>query len=34
MYIIYKLRTNRVIDFAAEELKKYLQMMLLKIKKG
>ena len=28
MHMIYKLRTNRVIDFAAEELKKYLQMMM------
>ena len=28
MYIIYKLRANHVIDHAAEELKKYLRMMM------
>jgi len=28
MYTIYKLRSDRVVDFAAEELKKYLQMMM------
>ena len=28
MYHIYKLRANHVIDFAAEELKKYLRMMM------
>lgn len=28
MYIIHKLRANHVIDFAAEELKKYLRMMM------
>ena len=29
MFTIYKLRTHHVIDFAAEELKKYLRMMML-----
>ena len=28
MYKIYKLRINQPIDFAAEELKKYLRMMM------
>ena len=28
MYTIYKVRADHVIDFAAEELKKYLRMMM------
>lgn len=28
MYHIYKITSNTVVDFAAEELKKYLRMMM------
>ena len=28
MFVIYKLRADHVVDFAAEELKKYLRMMM------
>lgn len=31
MFTIYKLRADHVIDFAAEELKKYLRMMMLQL---
>ena len=32
MYQIYKITSNTVVDFAAEELKKYLRMWIILIK--